>query len=132
MITIISHEFKRARFLDLHVKAARWPRGKVEFVGVDPKYMVRESAEWDERRAEAVWRGEKENGITAWEIDLQGAGETLRGKRIVRNCWNVSQAWFESEVERTRSGVKSRIVSVDSGVVEEILSDEKQPWEDKN
>ena len=126
-ITIVSHEFKRKRFLDLHVQALRWPRGKVEFVGVDPEYMIKESREWDEERAESVWRGEKEIGFKAWERDLYGVGEELREKRRRRNCWGVRQVWFDEG--RVRGGVKSRVVKADDGVEEEMLCDERQPWE---
>lgn len=129
-ITIVSHEFKRKRFLDLHVKAARWPRDRVDFLGIDPTYMVKGSAEWDEQRAEEVWRGERERGYKAWESDLRGTGDELRRKRRARNCWGVRQVWFETVEERVRGGVKTRVVRGENGVEEEVLSDERQPWED--
>lgn len=83
-ITVVSHEFKRERLLDLYVKAMRWPRKKVEFVGVDPGYMVQGSGEWG-----VGWRedgecsgGGREKGFKAWEEDLFGKGEgLLRGLR---------------------------------------------------
>lgn len=128
-ITIISHAFKRARFLDLHARAARWPRGRVEFVGIDPVYMVEGGEEWDAERAESVWRGERERGYRVWEEDMFGCGSVLRGKRRERNCWGVGQGWFGSEEERMRSGVRSRVVSDEVGIVEEVFLDEKQPWE---
>jgi hypothetical protein len=59
MITIISHEFKRERFLDLHVAAIRWPRERVEFVGIDPGYLKEGAEEWDKERAEGVRRGRR-------------------------------------------------------------------------
>lgn len=133
MVTVVSHAFKRARVLDLHVKAARWPRAKVEFVGIDPGYMVEGSGEWDGERMESVLRGERERGYGAWEGDVVGMGEVLRGKRRERNVWGVRQVWFESEEERERSGVRSRVV-VDKevgGVWEEVLLDMRQPWEDE-
>ena len=128
MVTIVSHEFKRRRFLDLHVKAARWPRDRVRFVGLDPQYMVRGNGEWDEERAEEVWRGEKERGFAAWEGDLLGMGSELKGKRKKRNCWRVGQGWFDSVEESERSGVRSRVVR-EEDMEEETLCDERQPWE---
>ena len=128
-ITIISHAFKRARFLDLHVKAARWSMAKVGFVGIDPTYMVMGSDEWDEKRTERVLRGERERGYRAWEQDMLGCGSVLRGKRRERNFWCVGQAWFGSEEERVRSGIRLRVVNDGFGGVEEALLDEKQPWE---
>lgn len=59
MVTVVSHEFKRARFMDLHIRAMRWPRERVEFLGVDPVYMDKESEEWDEVRASEVRKGER-------------------------------------------------------------------------
>lgn len=59
MITIISHEFKRQRFLDLHIVAMRWPRQRVLFVGIDPVYMIETSKEWDEARTKEVRSGER-------------------------------------------------------------------------
>lgn len=130
-ISVVSHEFKRSRFLDLHVKAIRWPVEKVKFVGVDPEYMVKGSEEWDEKRADEVLRGERERGYKAWEGDLLGVGSELKGKRIARNFWGVDQVWFENEEDRRKSGVKSKVVKGESGHNEEVLSDERQNWEDR-
>lgn len=129
-ITVVSHEFKRARFMDLHAKAARWPQDCVEFVGIDPTYMANGGTEWDEERTASVLRGERERGYRVWADDLWGAGEVLRGKRRGRNCWDVGQCWFKNEEERVRSGVKSRVVrDGEHGMEEEFLIDDKQPWE---
>lgn len=127
-VTVVSHGFKRARFLDLHVRGMRWPRERVEFLGINPGYLVR-GENWDEVRAEGVLRGEQERGYGAWREDLRGTGEELREKRRARNCWEVNQVLFENEEERWRSGTRSRVVDYSGGVVEEVL-DEKQPWED--
>ncbi|KAK0517448.1 hypothetical protein JMJ35_000603 [Cladonia borealis] len=40
-ITIISHDFKRARFLELHIPAIRWPKDRVNFIGTAQKAMFR-------------------------------------------------------------------------------------------
>lgn len=127
-VTVVSHGFKRARFLDLHIKGMRWPRERVEFLGIDPGYLER-GEDWDEVRAERVLRGEQERGYEAWREDLRGTGEGLREKRGARNRWGVNQVLFESEEERRRSGVRSQVVDYGRGVMEEVL-DEKQPWED--
>ncbi|TAQ86674.1 hypothetical protein B7494_g4994 [Chlorociboria aeruginascens] len=125
-ITLVSHGFKERRFLELHVKALRWRR-EVKFVGVDPGYMVPESAHWDGERAEEVRRGERERGYEVWEKDLWGRGRALRGKRKMRDCWGRGLGMlFESEEEKKRSGVRSEVVEG-----EEILLDERQPWEDE-
>jgi hypothetical protein len=131
-MTIVSHEFKRGRFMELHIPTVRFPMERVEFVGIDPGYMVEESEKFDGERAKGVRRGEKQNGYGQWGKDRFGAGEMLRGKRAKRNCYGVGQKLFENEEERRASGVKSRIVAwVDEGgpKAEEVLLDERQPWE---
>lgn len=127
-ITIISHGFKRERFLELHVPAMGWPRERVEFVGIDPGYMREGSGEWDGERAEGVRRGERERGTRVWEGDRFGVGMVLRGKRRERNHWGTGQLLFESEEERVRSGIRSEVVDYGDGL-EERLKDERQPWE---
>lgn len=136
-ISIVSHEFKRKRFLDLHVEALRFPREKVVFVGIDPSHMRQGCRDFDEVRRESVIRGEMERGFGEWERDHLGTGTVLRSKRAGRNPWGVSQVWFESEEERKDSGVRGRIVKYEHldgkgravEVVEEALVKGKQPWE---
>jgi hypothetical protein len=118
-VTIISNEFKRARFLDLHCRAIRWRQERTMFVGIDPEYMA-----VDLKRAVSVRDGEKRNGFDAWEEDMLGIGEVLKGKRMRRNPWRICQLLFEDEETRKRSGINSRIVEH-----REILGDGLQPWE---
>ena len=133
-ISIISHEFKKERFIELHVTAMRWPVERVQFVGIDPAYMRTESEDYDARRTQEVRDGERKWGFGSWECDLWGIGESLRGKRRARNCWRVGQELFRTEEERTRSGVKSNLVEYKDEkmeiAMEEVLLDERQPWED--
>jgi hypothetical protein len=128
-ISVVSHEFKRARFMDLHVKAARWPTDRVQFIGIDPEYMIEGTKGWDKERAESVRMGETERGYRMWKDDLWGTGAELRRKRARRNVWGVKQVWFEEEGERLRSGVHTDVVHDGEGNVEEVLRDESQPWE---
>ena len=37
-ITVVGYEFKRARFIELHRKAIRWPIQTFDYVGVDPEH----------------------------------------------------------------------------------------------
>jgi len=99
----------------------------VRFVGVDPEYMDEGSVGFDAERCASVRRGEKERGFGEWEKDLMGTGEKLRGKRRERNPWKVSQLFFESEEERGKSGVKSEVLRGE--VVEEVLVEDRKPWE---
>lgn len=134
-ISVVSHGFKRERFSELHVRALRWPTERVEFVGIDPVYMRPASGKaYDERRTVDVKEGERKRGFGAWESDLWGVGEGLRGKRRARNCWATGQELFASVEERQRSGVRSRVIeyedAMENVVGEEVLLDERQPWED--
>ncbi|KIN06496.1 hypothetical protein OIDMADRAFT_113505, partial [Oidiodendron maius Zn] len=127
-VTIVSHEFKRERFLELHVATMRWPRDRVEFVGIDPGYMREGSEEWDGERAAEVRRGERERGFMVWKRDGFGKSEVLRRKRWQRNYFEVGQLMFDSEADRERSQIRSKIVDFGHGS-EEYLKDEIQPWE---
>ncbi|KAL2071631.1 hypothetical protein VTL71DRAFT_12866 [Oculimacula yallundae] len=141
-VTIVSHEFKRARFMDLHIPALRIPRDRVTFNGIDPGYMVPENTEFDRKRADDVREGERERGFGAWEGDLLGMGAGLRGKRVQRNFWGVDQRWFQDdgdgERRRCKSAVRSRRVEWgwvgedgrERMVIEEVLEEGRQPWEE--
>ncbi|KAE8448118.1 hypothetical protein EG329_009883 [Mollisiaceae sp. DMI_Dod_QoI] len=136
-ISVVSHEFKRRRFLELHMGSLKLEGARIVFVGIDPSYMREESGDFDAVRKESVVRGEMERGYWEWERDSLGVGMVLRGKRVGRNYWGVSQVWFESEEERVESSVRSRVVEYEHTdkrggqlkVVEEALIEEKQPWE---
>lgn len=75
-MTIISHAFKRARFLELHCHAIRWPLSQLEYVGIDPPEDVTPRSVLDQ--------GESEKGYGVWEQDLYGVGSVLGGKREKR------------------------------------------------
>jgi hypothetical protein len=75
-LIVVSHEFKRARFMDLHIPALGFPLERVEFIGIDPPWT-------GERRDEMV-KGEMERGYRAWKDDDWGIGEFLSAKRKER------------------------------------------------
>lgn len=122
-VTIVGHEFKRARFLELHVPACGWPLERVEYLGIDPGYMCESKAAWDAPRTQEVLMGERERGYRLWKDDPLGERDQLVSKRKIRNCWGVSQLFFENDDERHRSMVQSRIVGD-----EEFLVAGLQPW----
>ncbi|RFU30955.1 hypothetical protein B7463_g5383, partial [Scytalidium lignicola] len=128
-ITIISHEFKRDRFMELHLRAFRWPKVKANFLGINPSYMNKDARDWDPKRTEEVRKGELERGYHAWVEDLWGIGEKLKEKRKQRNPWRVTQEFFLSSHDRERSGVITSFNDYGDGYTEEALHDVKQPWE---
>ncbi|KAL8895988.1 MAG: hypothetical protein Q9192_003330 [Flavoplaca navasiana] len=103
-ITIISHDFKRARFLNLHVRAIRWPTAKTSYIGLDPPESVTSRNE--------LLEGERVRGYGAWKEDLYGVGEVLGEKRVGRG-WSVEKAGailekFEGEEREIIRGLLER------------------------
>jgi hypothetical protein len=118
-ITIVSNEFKRARFLNLHSKALRWSSDRINFIGIDPDYMA-----VDLERAKSVREGEKRNGFEPWEKDMYGAGAVLQKKRDNRNPWLIAQSLFETQEAKNRSGLESVCIEQ-----REFLGKGPYPWE---
>lgn len=118
-LTIISNEFKRARFLELHCKAIGWPAERVEFVGIDPEYMSH-----DLERAASVREGERKNGFELWQRDMLGLNQQLERKRAERNPYHVKQTLFEGDAIRDASGINYLVLNH-----REVLDGRPQPWE---
>lgn len=118
-VTIISNEFKRARFLELHCRAIGWPAERVTFVGIDPEYMAQ-----DLERAASVREGERRNGFEPWRRDMLGLGHELEGKRTKRNPWLVKQSLFENDEIRDRSEICHAVIDQ-----REVLDSRLQPWQ---
>jgi hypothetical protein len=96
-VTVTSHEFKRARFEELHFptlqslpefagSAGDGEIGEWRFVGRDPTYMEDDP---DGNRAREVREGERKRGYEAWKADPLGTGELLSSKRKERDPWGV-------------------------------------------
>ncbi|KIW74813.1 hypothetical protein Z517_11583 [Fonsecaea pedrosoi CBS 271.37] len=87
-LTIVSHAFKRARFLDLHLPALGFPPASAStvFIGINPPFTATKLAEIEE--------GDRLRGYGAWEKDLYGAGEGLSQKREKRG-WDGERFWTE-------------------------------------
>ncbi|KAL8725558.1 MAG: hypothetical protein Q9166_007281 [cf. Caloplaca sp. 2 TL-2023] len=75
-VTLISHAFKRPRFIDLHLSAIRWPANRFTYVGIDPPESVTSKKDLEE--------GERMRGYGLWKGDLYGVGAGLAGKRVAR------------------------------------------------
>lgn len=82
----MTHEFKRARFMECHFPAMgllpRYAKEQVvhvpgvSVIGIDPPEEVTPS--------ESLIQGESLRGIGLWRRDLYGVGHDLAGKRTVR------------------------------------------------
>ncbi|GFF85848.1 uncharacterized protein C57A10.07 [Aspergillus udagawae] len=85
-ITVVTHEFKRQRFIECHFPALglrtsfsesggqTWCSGTV--VGINPPEEVTPLA--------SLISGEEKSGIGLWRRDLYGVGEELAAKRVKR------------------------------------------------
>ena len=116
-ITIISHAFKRGRFLELHCHAIRWPLSQLEYIGIDPPESVTPRNVLDQ--------GESEKGYGVWEQDLYGVGSVLLGKREKRG-------WKACAVEVLGKGKGERIDALlkwKGGPAGKEVYGGKLPWE---
>lgn len=120
-LTIVSHEFKRSRFLDLHLPAMRWGR-ETHYVGINPPFDAVKMAE--------VEIGDRLRGYGAWEKDLYGVGDALSKKRTIRG-WDGDV--FKREVlRRLPEGVKTdleRVVFFEGEEDLTALYKGRVPWE---
>ena len=125
-LIVVSHDFKRSRFLDLHLPALRWPPDKVQYIGIDPPFSQSKMTE--------IKEGDMKRGYGAWADDLYGSRDALRRKGRERG-WDCEA--FESEVLTAAEydGVRGRLMQVlrwhggDDGV--SLLSQDRVPWMDQ-
>ncbi|EXJ67222.1 uncharacterized protein A1O5_09869 [Cladophialophora psammophila CBS 110553] len=93
-LTIVSHSFKRSRFLELHLPALRFPLESTTYIGINPPFSPAKLKEIEE--------GDRLRGYGAWEKDFYGTGVGLSRKREKRG-WDGGK--FRSEVlERFSDG----------------------------
>ena len=129
-LVIVAHEFKRKRFMDLHIRALKYPKGNVELIGIDPDWSMNE-------RVQTI-RGETERGYKAWENDLYGTGELLYEKRRQRG-WDEEgfikaelsdEKWDGLGAERVRDWMAA-LVRWRGGGGSSFLFQGKLPWDDE-
>ena len=116
-ITLISHAFKRPRFLDLHCRALRWPLSRVTYIGLDPPENV--------TPRNVLEQGELERGYGVWEDDLYGVGSVLGEKREKRG-------WEEDALEtvvRGKDGSVDRLLEWKGGVDGREVYTGRLPWD---
>ena len=126
-LTIVSHEFKRQRFCELHLRALKWPvdGDRVKYVGVDPPF--------DGVKMVEVREGDRKRGFGVWREDLYGVGSALEGKRIARGWTAERRTEFQREVvekldERDREAVRL-LMEWGGGETGVELLPGRLPWE---
>ncbi|KAL4875644.1 hypothetical protein BJY04DRAFT_223878 [Aspergillus karnatakaensis] len=75
-VTVITHEFKRKRFMECHFPALGLHPDRVSVVGINPPEEV--------TPLEELVEGEEKRGIGLWRGDMYGVGKELSGKRAKR------------------------------------------------
>lgn len=116
-ITLISHAFKRARFLQLHCPAIRWPLAKLTYLGIDPPEDVTPKS--------VLEQGEREKGYGVWKGDWYGVGSVLGEKRVKRG-WN--DGVLGSLGTGKEEGVKG-LLEWKGGVDGNKIYEDELPWD---
>lgn len=122
-LTIVSHEFKRDRFLKLHLPAIHW-QGETSLIGINPPFDPSKMAEIEE--------GDRLRGFGAWQKDIYGVGTALAAKRKVRG-WDEEQ-FKESVISklpdgRVREQIEALMFLSDRGQDLTVLFGGRLPWE---
>ena len=117
-ITLISHAFKRPRFLDLHFPAIRWPQPNLTYVGIDPPQHITSK--------EILEQGERFNGYPVWEQDLYGVSHELVEKKRKRG-------WYPAISERIGEGLEEGVKNLllwNGGKGGKIVYEGELPWDE--
>ncbi|OKO98021.1 hypothetical protein PENSUB_9601 [Penicillium subrubescens] len=128
-VTVVTHEFKRARFMECHFPAMGFlPRlgsgevmafPRVSLIGIDPPEEV--------TPMESLVQGESLRGIGLWRRDLYGVGQDLASKRIIRG-WAPGMV-HELCLNGGYEPVVEQLVSWDGGAGNEWFPHiERLPW----
>lgn len=124
-VSIVSHDFKKARFLSLHLPALRWPTSKdVIWYGINPPF--------EQERVDQIVAGDRERGFGAWKLDLYGIGSLLANKRSDRG-WNFEifkKAVLDDFYGQSDRRLFERLLGWDGGATMREIFPEKLPWEE--
>lgn len=96
-ITIVGFEFKRKRFLDLHLETALlFPKEKVVYIGnaPDPKDIT--DKEEKERYFKEIDENEYKFAVSLFETDWYGINSGLLKKKMKRNPFNRYHGYVQS------------------------------------
>ena len=129
-LVVIGHEFKRARFEELHLPALRHPTdlSRFKYIGIDPPFS--------EQKMREIKEGDAKSGYGAWKDDLYGTGALLAEKRVARG-WTkegmegLTKFWTEklpasaARKKETREQFE-KIIAFVKGTEKDFP--EKAPW----
>lgn len=119
-ITIVSHAFKRDRFLNIHCRSIGWPLDRISYVGINPPEEITAEGELNENEAKAV---------AAWREDLYGTRHELASKRLKRG-WHPLQVEEQPLLHDGDSLEKTvcDLLKYDGGTDGQTLFPEPLPW----
>ena len=131
-LIIVSHDFKRRRFTELHLPAIKFPVARTEYVGIDPVFDQDEDK--GERRRRDITEGDLKRGFGAWKEDLYGDGEVLSAKRRVRGWSGVRMNDLLEQCASGKEGDKrremiQRLLTWRGGDNRKEIFPERLPWE---
>ncbi|KAL8713760.1 MAG: hypothetical protein Q9220_002286 [cf. Caloplaca sp. 1 TL-2023] len=119
-ITLISHLFKKRRYKDLHLRAIRWPPERVTYVGINPPDDVSPTRKLEE--------DERVKGYGAWEGDLYGCGEYVRGVRERRGWREEKMGEVIEGLEGEEREMVDAFLGWRGGVDGREVSEGRLPW----
>jgi len=93
-ITVIGFSFKRARFVDLHREALRFPASHFAYVGIDPLENQKESDEAVEMHRQLT-QAELVNSYLPFQADPYGCRSKLSAKKRARNPFRRSHSGYQ-------------------------------------
>lgn len=121
-ITIVGFEFKRARFVELHLhRALGFPLQGITYIGNSPS-PIGECAAYKGK----LEQSELDNGYKPFENDLYGVGEYLSRKRLIRDPHNSSFQYASRDSKL--SDFISYMNSFDSEPLRETHPAVRFPW----
>jgi hypothetical protein len=129
-VTLVTHEFKRKRFMDFHLPTVgllplpvdseeKLEPNNVALIGINPPEEI--------TPLDLLVRGEMSKGIGLWKEDFYGVGEELAGKRSNRG-------WFQGKEEdiflnKGLDPVVENLLRWDGGTGNELFPMIKElPW----
>lgn len=125
----MTHEFKRARFMECHFPAMGLlpPLSSEVVIAVPKVFVIGIDPPGEVTSMESLIQGESSKGIGLWRRDLYGVGQDLTGKRVARG-WApgmVHELWLDGNFEP----VVEQLVSWDGGAGNKWFPHiEKLPW----
>ncbi|KAJ5151373.1 uncharacterized protein N7482_010625 [Penicillium canariense] len=128
-VTVVTHEFKRARFMECHFPAlGLLPlSGREEFIDADRVAVIGINPPEEVTTAESLIQGESLRGIGLWRRDLYGVAQDLAGKRSNRG-WSPGMTQQEF-VNRGLEDAVEQLVCWDGGAGNEWFPNMSElPW----